>query len=124
MQITSNAFESGDTVELNGRGTSLTVSGNGEEYSYPSGRGELVLSKPGTYTATQIAMDGKTVLDEKFFVKIPAVQSNPDLTIDTLPSVEFEERLELEYQDLLFYFAIALVVLMFAEWAFEIKKNY
>ena len=119
-----NSFEVGDTLTLMGRGTGLKVSGNGEEYSFESGRGELSLNAPGTYSATQTAMDGETVLDEKFFVRTPVSESNPNPTVDTLPSVEFSDVGELGYRDVLLYFAIALVVLMFAEWAFEIKKNY
>jgi hypothetical protein len=35
-----------------------------------------------------------------------------------------ETVVEIEFEDLLFYFAIALVTLMFAEWALQTKQNY
>lgn len=122
--FTGNAFEIGDSVQFNGRGTDLTVTGNGQEYAFEDAKGEIVLANPGTYTATQTAMDGETLLVESFFVKIPSSESDPSKTVDVLPSVESGYVPDIEYQDLLLYFAIALVSLMFAEWVLEIKKNY
>lgn len=121
--LSGNAFEIGDTVKLNSRGTELRVTGNGEEYTFDGKGGELTLLRPDTYTVTQKTMGGETI-SEKFFVKIAAEESDPTKTVDVLPSVEYSDNLGVGYQDLLLYFAIALVLLMFAEWAFEIKKNY
>ncbi len=122
--FSGNAFEIGDTVEFNGRGTNLKVTGNGQEYDFESAKGEIVLTRPGTYTATQTSMDGETLIIENFFVKIPSSESDTTKEVDILPSVESGYVSEIEYRDLLLYFAIALVSLMFAEWALEIKKNY
>ena len=119
-----SAFEIGETVELNGRGTELRISGEGGEYSFEDGKGELSLTHPGTYTVTQKAMNGDELPEEKFFVKIPSLESDTTKTVDVLPSVESSKTPEFEYMDLIFYFAIALVALMFIEWVLEIKKNY
>ncbi|MBE6537431.1 MAG: VWA domain-containing protein [Ruminococcaceae bacterium] len=119
-----NAFEIGDTVKLNGRGTELKVTENGEEYTFEGNKGEITLKNPGTYTVTQKEMDGETVIEENFFVKIPSSESDTTKNVEVLPSVESSSAPEFEYKDMLFYLAIALVCLMFAEWVLEIKKNY
>lgn len=122
--LTSNAFEIGDTVTLNARGTELKVAGNGEEIAFEGSTGELVLSRPGTYTVTQKPMQGEQMLIENFFVSIPNVESNVTKQVDALPMMSVETVVEIEFEDLLFYFAIALVVLMFAEWMLQTKTNY
>ena len=122
--FTVNSFEIGDTVKINGRGTDLKVTGGTEEYNFENSEGELVLKLPGTYTVTQTSMDGETTISEKFFVKIPSSESDPSQEVDVLPSVESTDVPDVEYKDLLIYFAVALVLLMFAEWVLEIKKNY
>ena len=122
--LTSNAFEIGDTVTLNARGPELKVAGNGEEIAFEGSTGELVLSRPGTYTVTQKPMQGEQMLIENFFVSIPNVESNVTKQVDALPMMSVETVVEIEFEDLLFYFAIALVVLMFAEWMLQTKTNY
>ncbi len=122
--MTSNAFEIGDTVTLTARGTELKVAGNGEEIAFEESTGELVLSRPGTYTVTQKPMQGDQMLIENFFVSIPNVESNVTKQVDALPMMSVETVVEIEFEDLIFYFAIALVVLMFAEWMLQTKTNY
>ena len=122
--MNENSFEVGDTVKLNGRGTDLVVSGGGDEYSFEDGKGEVYLTRPGTYTVNQNSIDGKGLSEERFFVKIPSGESDTTKTVDVLPSVVVEEVERVGYDDLILYFAIALVSLMFIEWVLEIKKNY
>lgn len=122
--LTSNSFEIGDTVTLTGRGTDLKVEGNGEEILFENAVGELKLTRPGTYTATQKTMKGDALITENFFVTIPAYESNVTKQVDALPMMSVETVVEIEFEDLLFYFAIALVTLMFAEWALQTKQNY
>lgn len=120
----SNSFEIGDTVEFTARGTELKVSGNGEEHAFEDGLGALTVNHPGTYTVTQKPMQGDHLLIENFFVKIPSIESNITKEVDALPMMNVDRTVELAYEDLLFYFAIALVTLMFAEWYLQSKKNY
>lgn len=122
--LSSNAFEIGETVRLTARGTELKVTGNGEEYLFEDGRGELTVKHPGTYTTTQRPMQGDHFIIENFFVRIPNAESNITKQVDALPQMSVEVRTEMAYQDLLFYFAIALVALMFAEWMLQTKKNF
>jgi hypothetical protein len=119
-----NAFEIGDVVDFNARGTDLKVTGFGEEYVFEDGKGQIILKNPGTYTATQTSMDGESIYVENFFVKIPALESNTAKEVETLPALVAPTVTDGGYTDLLIYFAIALVSLMFIEWVLEIKKNY
>jgi len=119
-----NAFEVGDTVAFNGRGTELEVSGNGDEVFYENGKGEFTPSRPGTYTVNQKTFGGKELPEEKFFVKIPSSESDTTKMVDVLPFAAADNTHRTEYEDLLIYLAIAIVTLMFAEWILEIKKNY
>jgi len=123
--MSANAFEIGDTVQLTARGTELKVTGNGmEPVDFAEGFGEIALTHPGTYTVTQRSMQGETVLVENFFVRIPREESNIGRTEDALPVLNVERTNEIAFEDLLFYFAIALVAFMFAEWYLQAKKNY
>lgn len=119
-----SSFEVGDTAVFNGRGSNLTVTGNGEEYVFDGGVGEIALTRPGTYAVNQTSIGGDALAEERFFVKIPSSESDTSKTVDALPSVAVFEAEGVGYQDLLFYFSIALVTLLFAEWVLEIKKNY
>ena len=121
--MSSNSYEIGDTVELTARGTNLKVSGNGEEYVFGKG-GELLVTTPGTYTVTQQPMDPKAdLIIESFFVGVPNYESNITKQVDQVPPASAEVISEVEFEDLLLYFAIALVALLFAEWLLYYRKN-
>jgi len=121
--MSSTAFEIGDTVTLTCRGSELKVSGMGEEIAFEGATGELVVSRPGTYTVTQKPMQGEELIIENFFVRIPNAESNITKQVAELPMLDVDKQVEIEYQDMLFYFAIALVALMFAEWFLQSKKS-
>ena len=122
--ISSNAFEIGDTVELNARGNDLKVQGNGIDYAMEGKTGSVTVTRPGTYTVTQTPMAGEELLIENFYVRIPQEQSNLTRQVDALPAADVEVEPRIEFEDLLFYFAIALVSLLFVEWVLQIKKNF
>lgn len=122
--VSSNAFEIGDTVELNARGQDLKVEGNGLSYAMEGKTGSVTVVRPGTYTVTQTPMSGEELLIENFYVRIPAEQSNLSRQVDALPLADVEVETRIEFEDLLFYFAIALVSLLFVEWFLQTKKNF
>ena len=122
--ISSSSFEIGDTVSFNGRGTDLKVTGNGEDLSFESPKAQMTVSRPGTYTITQKPMAGDHLIIENFFVRIPADESNITKEVDQLPVINVDRVLEQSHKDLIFYFAIALVVFMFIEWFLQSRKNY
>ncbi len=122
--VSSNAFEIGDTVELNARGQDLKVEGNGLSYEMEGKTGSVTVTRPGTYTVTQKPMTGEELMIENFYVRIPAEQSNLSRQVDALPLADVEVETRIEFEDLLFYFAIALVSLLFVEWILQTKKNF
>ena len=114
--VDSGSFEIGDTVELTARGTELSVDdGKGNKKDFEGKRGEITVATPGTYTVTQTPISGKEV-KEAIFVHIPASESNISAEEDSLTGPAFLENDADVRTDLLFYFALALIVLLFAEW--------
>lgn len=122
--LTSNTFEIGDTVELASRGTNLKVEGNGLEYNMVGKTGSVTVTRPGAYTVTQTPMSGDELLIENFYVRIPVDESNLTRQVDSLPLADVDVEVRVEFEDLMIYFAIALVSLMFIEWLLQIKKNF
>ena len=122
--MTSNTFEIGDVVELAARGTNLRVEGNGLEYNMEGKTGSITVTRPGSYTVTQTPMSGKETIIENFYVRIPTDESNITRQVDSLPLADVDVEVRVEFEDLIFYFAIALVSLMFIEWLLQIKKNF
>ena len=121
--LSSSSFEIGETVELNGRGTNLTVTGSDVNLAFETQKGSLVVNTPGTYTVTQRPMQGDALIIENFHVHIPNEESNITKEIDELPILSYEKQTGIDYQDLLFYFAIALVSLIFVERIIETRKK-
>lgn len=121
--LQSHSYEIGDRITLNSRGTELTVSGDGGEKRFDGDFASFVIQTPGTYTVTQKSMRGDELIIENFFVRIPNKESDITREVDELPFMNSENRVEIEYQDLLFYFSIALVGLMFIEWYLHTRKN-
>lgn len=123
----SQSFEVGQKVDLTARGTELTVSGIDVNVAFEGKTGQITATRPGSYTVTQKAM-GATEEDdliiENFFVNVPNSESNITKQVDQIPPASVEVITEIEFEDLLFYFAIALVSLLFIEWILSSKKNY
>ena len=69
-------------------------------------------------------MSGEELIIENFYVRIPVDESNLSRQVDSLPVADVDVEVRVEVEDLLFYFAIALVSLMFVEWLLQIKKNF
>jgi hypothetical protein len=120
--VTGSSFEIGDTVTLNARGSSLTVTYDGNTQSYSEFPAELTFTTWGTYTLTQKLISGETSV-EQIYVAIPAVESNIFRVEDSLgaPVVESEETTE-DYK-LAVYFAAVLVGLLFIEWLLQSKTQ-
>lgn len=123
--IDSNTFEIGDTVDLAARGTDLKVEGNGFEYSMVDKKTDsITVTRPGTYTVTQTPMSGDELIIENFYVRIPVAESQITRQVESLPIADVDSEVKIEFEDLMFYFAIALVSFMSIEWILQIKKNF
>lgn len=115
-------YEVNSTVDLNARGTVLDVSGPDTKLSLESFPTQIQVVKPGTYTLTQVAMSGDPVI-ESIFVKIPSVESDINRVEGVLTNPYFFEESEMVSIDLLFYFALAVVTLLFIEWWLKSREQ-
>ena len=100
---------------------SFIVTGSFSEETYS---GEFLVTVPGPYTVTQKPMQGDQRLIENFFVSIPDFESDITKDVDALPIMNVDRNYEMDFQDLLYYFAWALVAFMFVEWILQTKKNF
>lgn len=119
-----NVYNLYDTVVLNSRSELLTVAGPSfaETLEFKTTPVEIYVDVPGSYTVTQTPISGNKIV-ENFSVVIPEEQSNITRQVDTLTNPFFptiEENIDL---DLVIYFAIALVTLLFCEWWLKSRDN-
>lgn len=112
---TRNVFEVNETAELNCRGARLTVKGANLNEEYVSFPAKVKFTQPGTYSLEQMLVSGETIV-ENIFVHIEAQHSNVLLQVDELTSPIVQTNEETVDQDLIIWFAIALVSLLFIEW--------
>ncbi len=120
--VNGTAFEVGETLTLNARGEELNVSGGNVDETFVEFPSKLQLAVPGTYTLSQTTAFGKTV-DEQIFVKVPTEESNICAMGERLPD-PYSARDDKDYfSDLLLWFAVALVALLFAEWFLHSREN-
>lgn len=122
--ITDYAYEIGDTLTVNARGDGLNVSAPNEQPLYfeelPA---EYKVNSPGTYTLMQSGLNDEYIV-ENFFVKVPNFESRITKEVDTLPMLHVTTKTEYADKDLLIYFAIALVALMFVEWLLQAREYF
>ncbi len=120
-------FDVDETAQLDARAAQLTLTGPAEFSKTKVVLGELptslVLTIPGVYTLEQTVLSGEKVT-EYLFVKLSSVESNIFREEDILTSPYVEPLTEDEDQDLMIYFAIAMVALLFLEWWLQSKDNF
>ena len=122
--ITEYVFDVNDKVSLNSRSEELTVTGAGNETTVTEFPYEITLTAPGTYTVIQTPISGEEVV-ETFFVKMPSAESNINAQIDVLNNPYYHQAEEnTSHEELLLYFAIALVTLLFAEWWLHTREQF
>ena len=123
VTVEKNAFEVFDDISLNARGEVLTVSGpDMADTDFTEFPAKISVSVPGVYTLRQTTFTGKEIA-EQIYVKTPAEESNILAVRDTLANPFVSKSTSDYYGDLLFYFALALVVLLFAEWWLQSRDN-
>lgn len=122
--LDSSSYEIGDVVKITGRGDDLTLTGVGFDMHFEDGRGEVIIETPGTYSVSQILPGKKDAEISQFFVEISDYESNITKKVDALPIPDVDVEQKIEFYDLILYFAIALVSLMFIEWWLYTRKNY
>ncbi|MCH5155757.1 MAG: VWA domain-containing protein [Clostridiales bacterium] len=121
--FTQFIFEVNDSITLKARGASLDVTGGGVKNTYTEFPTELTLTQIGTYTTSQTLFGGISTITENFFVQMPPVESNIGLVIDVMPGSVVKPIPSTTYDDLLIYFAAALVLLLFIEWWLQSRSR-
>ena len=120
--MTEYVFNVNQSIDLGARSEELYVVGNGVDKVITEFPSNLLLVKPGVYTVSQTPISGVEVI-ENFYVKIPASESNVNARMDELKNPYlFTDPVEAN-TDLLLYFAIALVALLFAEWWLHVREQ-
>jgi len=104
-----------DEVELNSRSPQLSVNGPTIAEMFEEFPASIEVNDPGLYTVVQTPISGVQVV-ENFFVTIPDEQSNIDAMEDRLTNPYYPPADADPDVDMVFYFALALVLLGFAEW--------
>jgi hypothetical protein len=106
-----------DKVTLNSRSEKLSVDfpGNVENPVFTEFPSVIEASVPGIYTVVQTPISGRQIV-ENFYVIIPVEQCNITREVDFLENPYYPPIEEAEDIDYVFYFALALVCLAFAEW--------
>ena len=119
-----NIYNLYDKVVLNSRSELMTVAGPAfaETLEFETTPVEIYVDAPGSYTVTQTPISGNKIVD-RFSVVIPEEQCDITRTVDTLTNPFYPTILEDIDLDLVIYFAIALVTLLFCEWWLKSRDN-
>lgn len=123
--VKDHTFSVYEKVELNSRGQLLTVTNTATQDSvieFDEFPATLSLDLPGTYTIRQTTDLGKE-LGINIYVKIPSEESNIWAKEDALRDPYLIESYGTTYKDLILYFAIAMVALLFFEWILYSREN-
>ena len=121
--IGSYVYEVNDTVDLNARAPLLSVSGPNLNQSIESFPQSMTFTLPGTYTLLQVPISGSDIV-ENFYVRIPVAESNSEAVFDELQNPYYPPQEEVPDLDLVFYFALALVCLLFLEWWLQSREQF
>jgi len=121
--VTQYVFETGSSITMDSRSDMLTVVGPGVEASITEFPGTLKLNAPGVYTVSQVPISGEEVT-ERFYVRMPASESNIEAVEESLENPYFVIKDEVQNIDLLFYFALAMVALLFVEWWLQSRDQF
>ena len=120
--ITEYVFDINESLTLKARGETLELVGQGMELVMEEVPASVKLVTPGIYTLSQTIISGEDVV-ENFYVKVPAEESHINLVEDVLTNPYFMIDDQVDDLDLLLYFAIALVTLLFAEWWLKTREQ-
>ena len=124
--LEKTSYEVNEIVNLNARGEQLKVvrEGVGEIEGSPIQEfpTSIQVKLPGTYSFEQTIYSGAKI-KEYIHVHIPVAESNISEKGETLLAPERMHD-DIEYfNDLMFYFAAAMVALLFAEWWLQSREN-
>ena len=126
--VVGSTFEIGENIVVNGRGEKVIFE-NAQSMDDPEEITDFPhiidsIETPGTYTFDVTTYFGKKAPTERIFVRPPREESNIFYVEEALTDPYAEKDIIQNYDDLLVYFAAALVGLLFVEWAIKsIQKS-
>lgn len=116
-------YEVGESITLNGRGPSVNLADStNHKWTFKDFPAKFTFTVPGVYMVSQNTYYNAS-LSEDVFVKIPAKESNICAVEDALRRPVKTETSDDDIDDLLLWFAVALVALLFADWLLQIRSN-
>jgi len=125
--VEGNSFSVNESITLRARGESITVKATNstDEITYTEFPTQIKLSTPGTYELHQVFRNDqiKDQID-KIFVKLPESVSNIFAEEDILENPMVYTAEGRDIIDLLIYFAIAIVAILFVEWILQLRINF
>ena len=121
--VGSYVYEVNDAVTLNARASQLSFSGPDARKTLTELPETVTVTVPGTYTLLQTPISGNDIV-ENFYVRIPMSASNTEAVYDALPSPYYPPKADMQDRDLVFYVALTLVLLLFAEWWLQTREHY
>lgn len=122
VAIDKYVYETGDKITVDITTNLLEVSGPETTLEFESFPAEWTVDNPGTYTLMRYAMSGEPIV-EFIYVTLPDEESNTNLTVDKLEPPYFFSAADSLDLDLLFYFALAMVALLFIEWWLKSREQ-
>lgn len=120
--LSKASFEVGEETTVTARGANLTIEGPAGKTEYDESSANLSLSVPGDYTVTQKNRKNELLID-RFFVHVPASESNVTKQVDALPKIYTAPTTEQKNTDLLVYIAAGALALLAIEWLLHSKEN-
>lgn len=111
--ISNFAFDVGEDVAISARGSNLQISFDGEISSYQNNN-SYSFDEVGSYTITHTLLSNEQV-STNFFVRVPSSQCDFTTIIQEIPGLFEVQKPETSYQDLLFWLALMVIILLFIE---------
>lgn len=131
--LTKNVFEVGEDIGLECRGQSVTVAPanvsdlelEAKSKNFDKFPAQANIYKSGRYIVSTLfgAEAVKEACEQEIFVKMPQSESNINKVADAIEDPYHGASLSDIYRDLAFYFAIAIVFFVFAEWLLHLREG-
>ena len=111
-------YNVGDKVSVSSRGNSLAINYNNTVIK----ESNFIVDTPGVCEITQVTDFGKE-LSDFIFVRTPKEESNIFSKEDSLKDPYYEDVKNELYDDLLFYFSLALMIFILLEYILKSREN-
>ena len=121
--VEKNDFEIGDNIYFKSRGSSIILeNSNDEKIEFKDFSSSYLVEEPGSLTVSQTTDFDKDI-SETLYVRTPRSESNIFDKQNALRDIYYEEEVTELLDDLVLYFAIGLVALLFFEWWLKNREN-